>query len=388
MAALEKYEVEFLRELESTLAQWHLDENISLPDPRDSYKLVDYYLSIIKRFLHIELQEVEQIYRARYDSELINFFADYYIPSKLPMFVAFLVHLVLEENIGLFFPRVEITHKFFGNWAIGYTRDDEVGTLIEKRVQYSVGRDGWADFYRNAYLNPECKTLGQIVTSGKEPPQVREGQSKKLLAALVGASAATILLTTIVQCAKRLFRIWVPDDNSTQAMFSIGCVPGSVKFYGFCAEKVKDRPGSFSNYRPLYKEHISSELAEVYDRIPIFINFFTAFTNIEDPEVLLLASSEDKSDKVWLVLQHFFWLITQPYYTSQRSTDDILQDFTCTEVIKVVEVDNVFGLKVKHEPDPDLRLLTKKCLEIIAQENVEVHSANIYILDELTRSLN
>lgn len=384
---LAPYEVEFLRELESTLAQWHLDENISLPAPRDSYSLVGYYLSIIKRFLHLELQEVEQIYRTRYHSELIDFFADYYIPSKLFMFVAFLVHLVLEENITLFFPRIEITHKFFGNWAIAYTRDDEVGRLIEKRVQYSVGRDGWADFYRNAYLNSECKTLEQIVTPEEESPQGEE-QSRKLLAALVGASAATILLTTMVKFAKRLFRIWVPDDDSTQAMFSIGWVRGSIKLYGFCAEKPKNCPGNFSNYRPLYEEHISGELAEVYNRIPTFIDFFTAFANIEDPKVLMLASSEDKRDKVWRVLQHFFWLITQPYYKSQRSTDDILRDFTCTEVIRGVEVNNVFELKVDYEPDPDLRVLTKKCLEIIAQENVEVHSANTYILDQLARSLN
>ncbi|HUW94454.1 MAG TPA: hypothetical protein VMW58_01590 [Anaerolineae bacterium] len=398
MPTVEQYEVEFLRGLQRAFEQWCLIEGMSFSGPSDEYDLVSSYLCIIRRFLNLELEEVERLYTDKYGSELIRFFIDYYSPSKLHLFVALVVHLVLEEDISLFFPTIEITGRLCGNWAIGHARDDEVGRLIERRVQHSVGRDGLADIYHSAYLDPAYGRVVPITerATHDKHPQATEDQPEKLLAGLLGASAATILLTTLAKCATRLFRMWVPSDSSTQSIFSVGCVPGSVKFYGFCAEKPKRMPDSSSTYRPLYREHIGGELAEVYDRCPIFIRFFTAFAGVEDPALLSL-TSVDNGGKIWSVLQRFFWLITQPYIVSPKSVEETVQHFT-HEVVLLTELDGVqpgldggqqvFGAQTRHELDPDLVLLTKSCLHVIGQEGIEVHSANTHVLADLAGSLS
>jgi hypothetical protein len=303
--------------------------------------------------------------------------------------------VTLEENLNLFFTRLEITGRIFGNWAIGHTRDGAVGGLVKRRIQYSLGREGLGDFYYDAYLNISRQAFDNIAQSrqGAGEESKKDSETKTLLAKLIGASAATILLTTIAKYSRKLFRVWMPADGSTQAIFSVGYAPGSVKFYGFCMQKPKPAPSTHSIYLPAYREYLASDLAEVYDRSLVFVKLFTAFMNTTDPTILPL-TNVDNGDKIWSILQKFFWLITQSYGNAVNGAVETWQDFT--HAIRGVDarvMDSGEGVKivsreVKLEPDPDWAVLARKCLEVIKQESITVHSANIGILDNLEKNLS
>jgi hypothetical protein len=402
--ALEKKEIVFLKELKVILADWISNERIHLPLTQDKgelkkikyafenwtadgsylsplkenkddynfdkFQVVDLFMSIINRFLYLDLSKVDDIYSKKYNQQLINFFIDNFHPEKVIFFVAFIIHLVLEENLGLFFLRLEPTGQYCGNWAIAYNRDDALGKLLVKRIQLSHGREGIVGTYFNAYRAPLQDEYKPRIFRGDhmEGRQEKEDQPPTVLKKLVGASAAIIFLTALMKCARGAFRIWLSDDLGTQAMFSAAYLPGSIKFYGFCMQKPKDRPHSKSNYFPAYRNDLQRGLIEIYDRIEIFINFFLTFVKTQDSHILALANSK-KRQKIWFILQIYFWLITQPYCVSPNELDKEIEHFR------------------EMKEDKDLNYVIKKCVEITKNENINIHRENINIYSEFEKAI-
>lgn len=391
---IEPYEIDFLRDIEKTFKQWLSNKDIQIP----AKGVGNLYSLVIEEFLGLATVEIQEIFEQRYKRQLPYYFSDNYAKSKLIIFIALLCHLVLEENLGLFFPRIEPTGKHYGNWAVGYPRDEDFGKLITNRIQYSHGREGITDFYFDAYSNLSGTKFKRLIKSSaidkveEIASESKDDETKNLLQTLLKASGATILLSTIAKYAERLFHIWTPSETSTQAMLSILYAPGSLKFYGFCMEKAKSSPDTDTYYMPVYRENISGNLASVYDSIPQFVKLFIPFMNSTDPELLSLASKED-GDKIWHVLQNFLWLITQPYARSSAKVN-VWQDFTDLltltnfRIVKLADGQAALESEVKHKLDNDMVILVRKCLEIMQQENVAVHNSNIQLLNELIEKTN
>lgn len=292
----------------------------------------------------------------------------------------------------LFFPRLELTGRYYGNWAIGYPRDKEFGDLIANRIQYSYGKEGLADFYFNAYLDIDDVDVAQFVEMNKRDNETNlkeseNDEAKSLLQMLLGASAATVLLSTVARFAERAFRVWVASNVGTQSMLSVGYLPGSLKFYGFCMEKPKRCPSDEFDFVPMYREDIPEYLDDIYDRVPSFANLFVPFMSTTDPTLLALAS-QGKSDKIWRVLQEFFWLLTQPY-VDRGAKDSAWQHFLGRhELLPQIKVcdDNKIVIELgegDYELDYDMWLLTRQCLDIIQNNDIRVHPANVPILKKL-----
>ena len=393
---IEQYEIDFFRDIEKTFKKLLRKKGVRLPKK----EVGNLYSLIVEDFLGLDTIEIQEIFEQRYTRQLQYYFNDNYAEDKIIIFIAFLSHLVLDENLGLFFPRIEPTGKHYGNWAIGYPRDKEFGKLVTHRIQYSHGREGITDFYFDAYLNlsgAEFKRLIQSSVIDKIEEKVsksKDKEAKNLLQALLGASVATILLSTIAKFAEHVFRVWIPSKTSTQAMLSVGYAPGSLKFYGFCMEKAKSCPDDDTYYRPTYRENLSGDLASTYDRIPQFVKLFIAFMNSTDPTLLSLASKHD-GDKIWHALQNFLWLITQPY-TKSTAKVNVWQDFTeittfslsNLEPIQLEDGLDAYKAKIKHKLDNDMIILIKKCLAIMEQEGITVHESNIQLLNELIEKTN
>jgi hypothetical protein len=92
---LEQHEIEFLKGLERVFDQWLCSKSVQFPMASDEYGLICFYELVIKEFLSLDLEKVEDIFAQKYQSELVSYFIDHYDPAKLPVFIAFIAHLVL-----------------------------------------------------------------------------------------------------------------------------------------------------------------------------------------------------------------------------------------------------------------------------------------------------
>ena len=124
---IEQYEIDFLRDIENSFKKWLRKKSIRLP----AKGVGNLYSLTIEEFLELDTIEIQDIFERRYERQLQYFFNDNYAKGKLIIFIAFICHLVLEENLGMFFPRIEPTGKHYGNWAIGYPHDEEL-LIFEK----------------------------------------------------------------------------------------------------------------------------------------------------------------------------------------------------------------------------------------------------------------
>lgn len=394
---IEEYELKFVKAVIKEFNQWTKEKEIEIPTSVAD----DIYSAIIEDFLELDVIETQEIFEKRYNRLLRYYFNEYYKKDKLIIFISLICHLVLEENLTLFFPRLEPTGKHYGNWAKAYPKNEKLGKLITQRLQYSHGREEITDFYYNAYIEfseSDAKKAFRtsIVRRSKKIPEntekiVNENEEvKSVLKLLLGGSAAAILLTAIMKYLERKIEVWKPSEESTQAMLSICYVPGSLKLYGFCLEKPKMCPTDEIYYTPVYREELGGELASTYDKLPEFIKLFVALGNSTDP-ILLSLALKDNGDKIWHVLQNFLWLITQPYQKKSAKVN-IWHDFTdmviypdVLNMSDLVEMeDGKFLLKGKHEIDLDMVVLVKKCLEIMTKEGITVHDQNRQLLNDLT----
>ena len=369
---LEQYETKFLAELERNFSDCLSFRQVSLPISIGVLGLSKCYSLIINEFLGLECAVIEAMFERRYQSKMYIYFINHYTPEKILIFLALVCHLVLEDNLSLFFRRFEITGKFFGNWAIGHLKGDSVTDTISRRAQNSHGREGLSDFYYDAYLKLSREEFDRILQKKQDIEEIKQTEKdreKKMdLFKLLGMSGVAIVLTSMAKYAKDLLRIWVPADGSTQAMLSVGHAFGSVKLYGFCMQKPKPIPNDGTFYTPVYREHLSSDLGEIYDRSQIFMEFFTAFMDTTDLSITSLATVDD-GEKIWSTLQKFFLLITQPYDKALNEKGVIWLDFLPS---------------TPYCDNNDHHNLTTKCIDIIIQDGIQVHNENEHIFTELT----
>ncbi|MCL4275798.1 MAG: hypothetical protein KJZ77_18145 [Anaerolineales bacterium] len=393
---LEQYEIDFAREVNRQFNQWVRNKDIQISSHRGS----NLYSAIIEDFLQIDTLEVQEIFEKRYKSLLTYYFHDNYQKDKAIIFIVFLIHLVLEENLTLFYPRQEPTGKHYGHWANLFPKNEILGQILTKRLQYAHGRENITDWYYEGYMKLKASEVKEIFRMStirvKKPKQIEEPTKsedftvKNVLQYLVGGSIAAILMSAIAQY-ERLLQIWKPDESSSQTMLSIGYAPGSLKVYGFCLEKTKLCPSDENYYTPLYPSEVDNEqLASTCGRIPEFLKLFVSLSQSTDPKLIELARKND-GDKIWHALQNFLWLITQPYQKSSNKVN-VWQDFTemlalpdLSEIEKLLHnnKDKNRVIKIEHKRDPDMVLLVGKCLEIMHAEGIGVHPQNQELLKDL-----
>ncbi|MEW6686878.1 MAG: hypothetical protein AB1393_11850 [Candidatus Edwardsbacteria bacterium] len=406
---MESYEKNFIKVLRSVWDQIIKQGVLDVPkNNKDTYEMVNFYIDIFK-LLRIEVSSVEHIFQQRFQQELGDYFIDYYEPQKMFIFIALIIHLALEENFHLLPLRSKLTETFYEVWMTGEidTEIETLSNLIEWRIQYSLSKEAYSEFYYSHYKNPPGVFIQEILSEPLD--KVREEESvvelkeepKTLLKKLVGVSIAITILTFIGRwIGKRLgaLKVWFSSDSSIQSMVSIGCAAGSLKFFGFCMERHKHRPKEGTSYRIVYRDALPDYLRETYDRMPSFGKFFYNFSNIIDEQILEVVEREEGKEKTWLILQKFFWLITQPYCDDEEDKGKIWKEFMTELSIDALlnregPIGALFRITMGEKSEDEQKIdfekviLVQKAIEILENYNIDIHTKNEEILLDIKQKI-
>lgn len=373
----DEYEVAFYRALRRKYRDWRSARRITLPSHDDGpYALVSFMRATIADFLELDVIEVDRLFRKRYHGELVSYFIEHYSPRKAPRFAAFVCHLVFEDDPSLFFSRIEVTGRICGNWAVGHIKSRRMSKLLMSRFHGSQGRHGFAELYHDKYRQhlgrsrpPEDTMNGRIAGSTSAgAPATRPGV-KTVLAVLLGASVAEMMLVALEAGLFGARQVWVQENGQRQAMFTVGYAPGSVRIYGFCMQQ--SMPGPSGTYRLSHRDDLADELQDVHDRASSFVTLFVDVMAATASPMLRVAAIDD-GRKIWLTLQRFFWLLTQPYLRPLLDVDETWQDFTYD---RRATSDHP-GVRAQPHRDDDLVAVTGLCLKSLERHGIPVFRGN------------
>jgi hypothetical protein len=397
----ESYEVDFLKNLNFVFTKWLNDTCREMPlDTNETYCIEEFYADIFKDFLGVDCGLLEELFKQKYKHELFPYFCDNFATNKNIIFLAFIIHLILNENLSLL---VSIKPKAYvcGNWAIGEfsTSSERLIQTIKNRIQFSLGKDEYANLYYQQYLNYDHDIFQNILyevpsktNSLKVKPSIKrlKKREKTLIDILLGSAA--IIITTLIRYINKKIRIWIPNNNDTQAMLTIAQTIGSIKMYGFCLERFKSTPKTETNYCDKYYTELQPHLKEVYKRIPAFLSFFTNFGKSTDKRLLKICESEKGQFKIWFILQHLLWLITQPYCNNTIKANDIFSELVMDSNIvdseqsdfNIATMFDIGNLRIENRTiDEDRIYILKFCLKIFEQKEVEIHHTNSEIIKDI-----
>jgi hypothetical protein len=423
---LPSYEIDFLRSLDGSYRQWLQESDAMPPEPGDDFEfeMIEFIDDAFTHLLRIDQSALEELYQRRYNDDPVGLAIKTYQPEKFVLFLAAMSHVAIEDDVRLWLPHIEITGRYYGNWATGHTQQDEVGRIVSRRLLYSVGREYYADIYRAAYADPAVDSTAQFLarhtislpappvalptpqpaeqsadTTAEEKESERQAANERSLVVPLLASAAAIGGAVLSKWVDR-FRVWVDTAAAHQTMVTIGHAAGSVRFYGFCMERPKPGPKSHVTYRPVPVEALHDSAREVYDRITDFAKLVTALDRSVTPEVAALI--REREDDAWFVLQRFFWLITQPFvpfagqeepwreFIERRYTapTDFEAELRALGLSVQMEGDPQAENGPKIDIDPDKDIFVRLLLDLVVSESIPVHPSNAVVLSQLLTYAN
>jgi hypothetical protein len=323
-------EKDFFNRINSFYEEWLPLSVFELPDYSDELGQIELLSELYNSFLNVDGFQAEEYFKLKYNVDLMNYFASHYRQENFFYFVMFLVHFIIENKIDLFFSKCECTGKFYGHWATAHIKENRMGKLVKERVLSHLFKGRYLEFYKNKFQYYERSENIEVDQDGLDKTEIITVQihKRKLIDLIVNVSGASIFISSLRNIANSKFTVWKNVDDSTQFMYTMSAVPGSIQLYGFCMEKIKPSPNRSSVYSSINPQFAPNHIKEVLNRTKYFLAYFVKYTEMAEESKGILELAKKNKNKVWRHFQIMFWMMTQKFFQNEK--DDSWKEFFYT----------------------------------------------------------
>jgi predicted nucleic-acid-binding Zn-ribbon protein len=359
-------EEEFKEKIQEKFEEWVAIYG-DLPNCTDDIEFAEFEGAFFNQFLNLDIFLVDNLLQEKTNIDLTSFFAEHYNQESIIDFILFIIHFVIEERVDIFITHFECNGNHCGHWATALIKESEVSDIINERIIELLNSNlKYSEHYKKLFVETQNIT-NDISNNSIKHKEKEKKKDNNLLKLLVGGTA-TVVLSGLLKYSISSIKLWVDKNNDCQTMFALGTVFGSIKIYGFCLEKHKPSPQKESMYETTHINELNDTVHSAAIRTEYFVQYFLEFIKVQSS--LLSNISKKEPDKIWLHLQLYFWLITQPF-SEYDNKDNEWEDFFITRKNK-----------------KDLIVLNQISTKIINKIQNAIHSDNTSIFNDIIEHCN